>query len=69
MIEIAPRVGFRVGSLQLGLRDARRWCGPTLVRLPPKPSVVLSCLVTQGGIARQELRVMVEEELPDVVQV
>src|SRR5262245_29012922 len=37
------------GSFQLDLRDERLWCGPEVVRLPPKSFAVLSCLVTQAG--------------------
>ena len=37
------------GSFQLDLRDERLWCGPEVVRLPPKPFAVLACLVTQAG--------------------
>jgi DNA-binding winged helix-turn-helix (wHTH) protein/tetratricopeptide (TPR) repeat protein len=37
------------GSFQLDLRDERLWCGPQVVRLPPKPFAVLACLVTQAG--------------------
>jgi predicted ATPase/DNA-binding winged helix-turn-helix (wHTH) protein len=37
------------GSFQLDLRDERLWCGPKVVRLPPKPFAVLACLVTQAG--------------------
>src|SRR5215475_7111245 len=37
------------GSFQLDLRDERLWCGPEVVRLPPKPFAVLACLVTPAG--------------------
>ena len=40
---------FVFGSFQLDLRDERLWCGPAVVRLPPKPFAVLACLVTQAG--------------------
>jgi DNA-binding winged helix-turn-helix (wHTH) protein len=40
---------FVFGSFQLDLRDERLWCGPEVVRLPPKAFAVLSCLVTQAG--------------------
>ena len=40
---------FVFGSFQLDLRDERLWCGPQVVRLPPKPFAVLACLVTQAG--------------------
>ena len=52
-----PRKGRRMselqrlvfGPFQLDLRDERLWCGPEVVRLPPKAFAVLSCLVTQAG--------------------
>jgi len=40
---------FVFGAFQLDLRDERLWCGPEVVRLPPKPFAVLACLVTQAG--------------------
>jgi DNA-binding winged helix-turn-helix (wHTH) protein len=40
---------FVFGAFQLDLRDARLWCGPAVVHLPPKPFAVLACLVTQAG--------------------
>ena len=40
---------FVFGSFQLDLRDEPLWCGHEVVRLPPKPFAVLSCLVTQAG--------------------
>ena len=40
---------FVFRSFQLDLWDERLWCGPTVVRLPPKSFAVLACLVTQAG--------------------
>src|SRR5438093_8003424 len=40
---------FVFGAFQLDLCGERLWCGHEVVRLPPKPFAVLSCLVTQAG--------------------
>jgi DNA-binding winged helix-turn-helix (wHTH) protein/predicted ATPase len=37
------------GPFQLDLRDERLWCGPEVVRLPPKAFAVLACLVTHAS--------------------
>jgi DNA-binding winged helix-turn-helix (wHTH) protein/tetratricopeptide (TPR) repeat protein len=40
---------FIFRSFHLDLWDERLWCGPAVVRLPPKSFAVLTCLVTQAG--------------------